>query len=198
MRMKLKLTSFILLFITLIGCDGGRDGGHSDMGCKFEKTKKTKDTTFPFNEADKIVVYSYEPRESAQTHDTLIVNGKFMVKGIQEKIVLNAAQIDSLFSILYNHKITYYDRDGYAHGQCGYYNPHHAIVFFNKGKAIAYLEICFECGDYAHSRQVDFGEFCSEKYGQFECYFSWIGIKKFIEFSNINPAIGCGGTETKH
>jgi hypothetical protein len=135
--------------------------------CIFEKSQRPQDT-FPFNKSDKIQLVSYHTRRDSYSDRDLINNGKFSVDNIQQEMTLNSDQRDSLFSILYNFKPVPAGLDTL---QADCYNPRHAIVFYDKKEAIAFFEICFECGGSKQSLGVDFGQFCPEKQCMLQKFF---------------------------
>lgn len=143
--------------------------------CVYYKSDRKPSETFPFNEADKIVIYSYKSRDSASLGEKLIVHGKFTLKNFKETVVLNQLQKDSLFSLLYNYKTRYDDCSGITASAC--YVPRHSIVFYKDKRAIAFLELCLECGQ-ENANNTDFGNFCYGKMDLFEKYFKSIGIKE--------------------
>jgi hypothetical protein len=127
--------------------------------CKFMNDQIPLDK-FPINTMDNIELVSYNTRTSYSNAD-LVVNGQFKVDNIKQRVILNDTQADSLLSILYNINPSPVGID--TTGQVDCYNPSHSIVFYNQAKAIAFFEICFECGGTRQSKGVDFGKFCQEK-----------------------------------
>ena len=142
--------------------------------CVFEQTDKVITKTYPFDQSDKVELISYQPRCDGFENMELIVNGRFSVKDIQERIELKEEQIDSLFSLLYNYK-TGKSSNIYAVTDC--YTPRHSIVFYKQEKAIAFIEICFECGQIKYSNGIEAGELCDEK---------WCKWWKFLQSNNIH------------
>ena len=142
--------------------------------CAYKKSSRMPSETFPFSVADKIVVYSYEGRKYALEEEGLIKKGKFVLNHFKEVVVLNAVQRDSLFNILYNHA----GEGVIAVSDC--FVPRHSIVFYQKNKALAYIELCLECKNWNYSK-VDFGNFCEGKMLMLAEYFKWIGIKKGLD-----------------
>lgn len=135
--------------------------------CVFEKRAKQQ-SPFPFNNSDKIELVAYEPRRDAYSNRDLIDKGVFSVNDIRQRVTLNNTQRDSLFSILYNFKPVPVGLDTM---QADCYNPKHSIVFYEKSAAIAFFEICFECGGSKQSLGVDFGQFCPEKMCMLQNFF---------------------------
>ena len=69
---------------------------------------------------------------------------------------MNRKQIQKLFDVLFKYKGK--DTQG---ARC--YEPNNVLVFYNQGKIIAFLEICFTCHG---TRQYGayFTDFCDEKW----------------------------------
>src|SRR5688572_10634143 len=135
--------------------------------CVFERKSEVKDT-FPFNVSDKVELVSYECRKDSYSNDNLISSNKFAVDNVKQRVSLDKSQRDSIFSILYNYKPLPVGVDTL---QADCYNPRHSIVFYEKSKAIAFFEICFECGRTRQSKGVDFGQFCPEKMCMLQTFF---------------------------
>jgi hypothetical protein len=176
-----KLQLFV--FLIVLSCSGREDSkarsSDNSIGstseeemvfngpCVFEK-KQQQNNTFPFNKSDKIKLVSYYTRRDSYSDIDLINKGKFLVDDIQQQVTLNNDQRDSLFSILYNFKSVPVGLDTL---QADCYNPRHAIVFYEGEAAIAFFEICFECGGTKQSKMVDFGQFCPEKQCMLQNFF---------------------------
>lgn len=139
--------------------------------CVFERKAEMKHT-FPFNASDNVELVSYESRQDSYSNNNLISNGKFTVDNIRQRVSLGKSQRDSIFSILYNYKPS---PAGFDTLQADCYNPRHSIVFYKKSKAIAFFEICFECGGTRQSEGVDFGQFCPEKMCMLQTFFKTNG-----------------------
>jgi hypothetical protein len=130
--------------------------------------EKSQRQTFPFSKADKIELVSYDLRQDSYGNRDLVSDGTFSVDSIRQRVVLDGNQRDSLFSILYNFKAV---PAGIESSQADCYNPRHSIVFYQKNKAMAFLEICFECGGTKQTAGVDFGPFCPEKLCMLQRFF---------------------------
>jgi|GEM_PF-966623 len=147
------------------------DGAVFNGPCVFEKKDEMKNT-FPFNVSDKVELVSYQCRRDSYSNDNLISNDKFSVANIKQRVSLGKSQRDSVFSLLYNYKPLPVGLDTL---QADCYNPRHSIVFYEKSKAIAFFEICFECGGTRQSKGVDFGQFCPEKMCMLQTFFKTSG-----------------------
>ena len=170
MKIK-KFISFLLFLCCFAGCKSGKD----KPACIYRKTDKTISTTYPFDKSDRIGIVSYESRNEADNE--LIKNDSFRVAGIGERIVLNKVQIDTLFSLLYDYQRNK-NRGSVSQADC--YNPRHAVVFYKANKAIAFWEICLECGGQRQSTNTDFEKFCDENICRVQHFFINAGIKEGI------------------
>lgn len=136
--------------------------------CKFESGRIPEDK-FPVSEMDKIELVSYSPRLNSYSDLDLIIDDKFKLSYIKQRIALGKPQADSLLSILYNIKPSPIGTDTTGVADC--YNPRHSILFYKGSKAIAFFEVCFECGGTRQSKGVDFGLFCPEKLCMLQRFF---------------------------
>ncbi|PSL25831.1 hypothetical protein [Chitinophaga ginsengisoli] len=100
--------------------------------------------------------------------------------GMREIRTMTLAQIDTLTDILYN----------YGHGGniwiesvSGCYIPRNAILFRdNNGKVIAFIEICFRCGNTRQSSEdISLGEPCDRKLDMLKALFKQAGITYGID-----------------
>jgi hypothetical protein len=146
--------------------DGEFDEG--ETGCLYDKSNKRPGDTYPFDKSDKIELVSYQTRRTNRSNDSLIQDGNFTVPNIRQRVRLNKVQSDTLFSILYNYKKI---RQGDVEFVADCYNPRHSIVFYQAGRAFAFLEVCFQCNGTRQTRDLNFGEFCDEK---------WCALQKFF------------------
>jgi hypothetical protein len=145
--------------------------------CIYKKSGRQIAQTFPFSQSDKIELVSYKDREDRFLNDELIKDGTFIVPNISDRKQLDSQQIDSLFSILYNFK-TKNNRNEEFGADC--YEPHHSVVFYETGRAIAFYEICFSCGGTRQTPGTDFGQFCEEKLCMLQRFFRQAKIEKEI------------------
>jgi hypothetical protein len=163
----------------------------SNLDCLYQDNSK-KQIPFPFNKADNLEVVSFNNGEGEVV---AIKNGKFILleipnkvdsiakkfrRKIQEKVVLDAEAIKNLSNLLYNYNTI--DGNSIAN-DC--YDPHHAILFYKKDKAIAFLEVCFSCTNIRSSENVVFEGFCLEKYKKLKNFIDSVGIK-YKEDMNLN------------
>ncbi|WP_162902717.1 hypothetical protein [Taibaiella koreensis] len=91
---------------------------------------------------------------------------------IEESVVLNEGQIDSLAAILYGYG--YRKRDLMPpRTMTGCYAPHNAILFYNdQDECFAFIELCFSCEGMRQSDdEVDAGNFCTGKYQMLRSFF---------------------------
>jgi hypothetical protein len=130
------------------------------QACVYVKSDRQPKNTFPFDKSDKVELVSYDLRLDSHSNDELIKDGKFTVNSILQRETLGNSERDSLFSILYNYKRKV-EENGQFGADC--YDPHNSILFYEKGRVIAFYEICFFCGDTRQTKGVDFGQFCDEK-----------------------------------
>jgi len=96
--------------------------------------------------------------------------------GMKEIRTMTLAQIDTLTDILYN-----YGQGGniWIRSVSGCYIPRNAILFRdNNGKVIAFIEICFRCGNTRESSdKISLGERCEKKLDMLKALFRQVGIK---------------------
>jgi len=147
------------------------------QACMYQKSDKQISTTYPFDKSDKIELVSYEDRKDNHSNDDLIKDGKFVVPNILERKTLGRIQKDSLFAIFFNHKKMIKNSDE-VRADC--YDPHHSILFYEKGQLIAFYQICFMCGGTKQTKGIDFGEFCNEKLCMLQKFFKWNEVNEKI------------------
>lgn len=93
---------------------------------------------------------------------------------------LTASQIDKLTDILYNYgfagPITFSKTQ-----EC--YEPRNAILFRDhNGKALAFMELCFECNNTRDSSEkISWGQMCDQKLDMIKALFQEVGIKYGIQ-----------------
>ncbi|MGB4928529.1 MAG: hypothetical protein WBP43_01050 [Chitinophagales bacterium] len=148
-----------------------------DPNCAFNGNLNSKQRSriFPFNKSEKIVIVSFD----VHLGKLPVVNNIIDTAKISEYIILNNAQNDSLTNILLNFNYPVTNTISVISESC--YDPRHAILFYNKhNDLIAYLELCFSCGDFESNFEADWLEqFCSGKYDLLESFFVEAGITYF-------------------
>jgi hypothetical protein len=159
---------------TKIKAENTEGASSRSYDCMYFKSDKIRSTTYPFNKADRIEIVSYPYKRNDFRNDKLIVDNKFIIKGIEERIRLNSAQMDTLFSILFDYK-TKVQNSPIPVADC--YNPRHSILFYKDKNPFAFLEVCLECGGTRKSENTDFGVFCMGKMCLLQQFFLKIGIK---------------------
>ncbi|WP_143011453.1 hypothetical protein [Chitinophaga filiformis] len=100
--------------------------------------------------------------------------------GMKEIRTMTLAQIDTLTDVLYNYG---YAGNIWTTSTSGCYIPRNAILFRDSnGKAIAFIEICFECEKTRESSdEISLGEMCDQKLGMLKALFRQVGIKYGID-----------------
>ena len=96
--------------------------------------------------------------------------------GLKEIRTLTLKQIDSLTDILYNYGFAR-KPDVARVNEC--YDPRNAILFRdNNGKVIAFIEICFLCGNTRESNyKISLGEMCEQKLDMLKALFIQVGVE---------------------
>lgn len=145
-----------------------------DEWSDYIKVKYIKKDKYPFNEIDAVSVFSYENLLNNFSEDpSTIEDGNFLIReqDIKDSINLSMPQIDSLEGVLFG-----YTGGNYDLADC--YLPRHTIVFYNKGKAITFLEICMECNGSRTHDKMSVG-ISAEKMKMLKEFFKSIGITYF-------------------
>ncbi len=139
-------------------------------------TKSQRLQIFPFNEAESIIVISFNSKQGK----TPIINDTIIPTKIIEHIRLSEIQIDSLTNILYNYNYSK-KTNLISETEIGCYYLRHSIVFLNNSKkVISYIEICLECKKIITTLAPErLGNFCEGKYELLNNYFKAIGIEHF-------------------
>ena len=139
-------------------------------------TKSQRLQIFPFNEAESIIVISFNSKQGR----TPIINDTIIPTKIIEHIQLSEIQIDSLTNILFNYNYSK-KTNLISETENGCYYPRHSIVFLNNSKkVISYIEICLECKKMISTLAPErLGNFCDGKYELLYNYFKTIGIEHF-------------------
>jgi hypothetical protein len=172
---------YILCFLTifLFSCTS-KSGGEP-----VAETQKTAikpvpkmEETFPFSEADKVVVISffhmdYQPDDN----NYKIQDGKvpFDESIVKESIVLDKKQQQQLFTILNTETVP---KDN-TMADC--YMPEHRITFSKEGKVIAFLEVCLQCVGSRVSEDFTPVKLHRDKMNELQQFFRNVGIRHFSE-----------------
>lgn len=93
-----------------------------------------------FKKFDKIELLYYPNSKRAMFTmgcDTLLKNGVFQVDSLQERVILDKEQEESL------NRIVSQNSGGNNPADC--YMPKHAILFYRNNRVDSFIEICFEC-----------------------------------------------------
>jgi hypothetical protein len=159
-----------------------------DYSCIYRKSKRTRQTTFPFNQADTVKVFSYPEAEPKIQRDKpvtvlvpkkepiVLVKDEVIVSEIKEVVLLTKTQQDRLVALLYDYKPKNRFRPTI---KC--YVPRHCIVFYKEGQVLAFFEICLQCRQTKQTPNVDFGASCPQQFDQFRTFFKQIGIQYGVE-----------------
>ncbi len=143
-----------------------------EIGCFYKESTIPSDEKYPFNIADKIELVSHiSPWEEPEIKGDSIFVDSFMIRNIQERVILNQIQTDSLNTILYNYTSNL-EFHGYA---C--YAPRHSIIFYKDNLPIAYIDICLSCYRMKMSEKIAIAYFCLEKKCMLQNYFKSLGLK---------------------
>ncbi|MBW8688315.1 hypothetical protein [Chitinophaga rhizophila] len=142
---------------------------------------ETRMTFHPFDKAaqiqlisfDGVVTISDKKQFEIYSADPQMLEDTVMPLVVKERVLLNAEQIGQLTDLLFNYGCTG------AHTVHDCYIPHHAITFADaEGKALAFIEICFQC---ANTRESDsrfhMEPLCADKLAMIKALFRDAGIK---------------------
>lgn len=123
------------------------------------------------SEADSVVIVQHEtlvvfgkPGRPSTTKE-IVINGKPNYSIILRSLQLDRKSIDSLALIL-TKKV---DGDVVT---MACFEPHHAVYIF-KNKTLSYLDICFGCHIFSHSKDIDTGghQLTNETWLELESFF---------------------------
>lgn len=141
---------------------------------------------YPFNQTEFVSLISFQDTISEFSSRLPVKGGVLDIGMVKEEVKLSLKDIDKLTDLFYNTGYTS-KKYGVIVTRMRCYDPHNAILFFNKKrKVIAFIEICFDCqGTRVSSKNIHFGENCTEKFGKLKDFFTSNGIK-FVseEFKN--------------
>jgi hypothetical protein len=162
--------------------------------CAFEK-KAPKGTPFHlYSPETEIVVLSYKALydtmkikrndgtiefQLVPAHPNITIKSKkYSLPAAADSIILVPSQKEKLFKILHLYQIQQ-TKCTITNSNC--YQPHHLILFYQKKKIVAFIEICFSC--YGNiSKGISYSLFaCAEKYDLLKNFFKEIGIKRHLK-----------------
>ncbi|MCW4470132.1 hypothetical protein OGH69_14235 [Flavobacterium sp. MFBS3-15] len=168
-----KFLIIVAVTFSLFSCKKAEEKAAVQKEVKLPKMEET----FPFSEAEKIELISYSGRYSwdrdRENFNVIVEDKKLVIDTsyIKERIVINEKLEKDLF------KAIYIDDPPTESAAC--FDPRHSILFYNKNsEIIAYIEICFMCGNYETSKNFTHGLM---NVGSFWMIFKDAGIKYFKE-----------------
>ena len=145
---------------------------------------------YPFNLSHQIQFISFDGRiELANNNEFIFIDDEPLLLDYSDTAIhshakeiklLTFSQIDTLTNILYNYGFT-----GSIRSQKipGCYDPRNGILFLDdNGKALAFVEICFECLQIRESNEkILLGQMCDQKLDMLKNLFRTVGIKYGID-----------------
>lgn len=153
--------------------------GNPNCFYKLTYTPAERLQMFPFVSAHEVWLvsfsYVFDKEIPLLSFDRFAVDSSIF----RETTKLTTEAVDSLTDILYNlsysHQVDSLNGSPivYDVGEKDCYMPRNAILFLDsKGKAFAYIELCFECSRHKESsKAIKTGSFCWQKYDQLKLYF---------------------------
>ncbi|MGC3945566.1 MAG: hypothetical protein QM762_13785 [Chryseolinea sp.] len=146
-------------------------------------------TRFPFDQVKKIILVSYGVDASKGDKDNLGDEPKrFPLKGEQiafdemdDVVAIPKEKIDTVADILFNTCYRWRETE-YTPAMC--FLPRNAIIFTDvNGKAICYIEVCFECNRMRPSdKRVEIEkEICDNTLDKLESFFLKSGLRTGIK-----------------
>ncbi|MGX5821006.1 hypothetical protein ACWKWU_22605 [Chitinophaga lutea] len=147
----------------------------ASIPCIVEKSGKSPRETYPFRMADQVHLLSYAEERDVENEPSLIINGALKAPEIKDDITLTREQTDALFAILYDYRA----QSTMPENAC--FKPGHAIIFYRQQQPLAYIEVSFPCGTVRHSRHIDIGSFCDEKFCRLQDFFKQCGIRRGVK-----------------
>lgn len=122
--------------------------------------------------ADTVLIISHEPplmyKDSTgkvSSPPELIIGDKLNDSIVTERKIIKGAELDALIRILTQPL----QSQNIYHAKC--FIPHHAIILIKDGK-ISYFDLCFSCGGYVWSKDL-------QSLGSFDNY-KWNALKNFF------------------
>lgn len=133
---------------------------------------------YPFNQTAFISLISFQDTISEFSSHLPVKDGVLDMGMVKEEVKLSLADIDKLTDLFYNLGYTS-KKYGVIESRMSCYDPHNAILFFNKDRKVkAYIEICFDCHrTRSSSENIHFGENCTEKFDKLKDFFTSMGVK---------------------
>lgn len=140
---------------------------------------------YPFKEATAIKLVSFGPVDPKDARDWELFelpmeNDTVCFNRLNQQLLLNQPQIDTLTDILYN--ICHRNSINTISRMACYF-PRNAILFIDsKGQAREYIEICFECHGKRESKEgLLKEEFCDNTYKVLQQYFTRLGLYTLVK-----------------
>lgn len=169
-------TNLLLVLCLLMGCSAHRlkIANREKLAYLFDHASRVQVLSYVNRMGDETPLIEGEEQKPVQKDTTFFVVDDLRIPEsiIQERLILNNAQRDSLFR-LFNENMC--EIDGVA--IC--YSPRHAVIFFDQAnRPFGYIELCFDCTNYqTHGNfQLDF---CYEKAEALKNLFQSFGINYF-------------------
>jgi len=145
--------------------------------CTYSRSEEVFSNSDLFKKTKYVEVRSYETAFQGVEYDEETIDGDNSAKkdpreNYVEKIVLNEAQKDSLFLLLYGYK------KGIEPIGADCYWPRHMIAFYGQNDSkIGSINICFECGKmYSDIKEFEF--LCESQLTDYMNFLQWCGISK--------------------
>lgn len=128
---------------------------------------------YPFNKAAQVSVIAFDEALGAIP----LQNGRLNPGQTKAIKVLDKKQEAALTDLIFNYNYSKNNKLK-VHTEPGCYIPRNALLFTNaEGQVFAYIEICFECGNYKSSEeQVHLGTLCENKLDLLKKLFKNAGI----------------------
>ncbi|PWV57014.1 hypothetical protein [Chitinophaga sp. S165] len=147
---------------------------------------------YPFNGSAQVQLISFEGSVQISSDSEFvirnavpaIIEADYTISDttMKESKALTLSQIDTLTGILYNYgvpRISAGEKMITTKSESGCYIPRNAILFRDSnGKALAFIEICFECsGTRLSDKRISLGDTCGEKLNMIKQFFIKAGIR---------------------
>jgi len=145
------------------------------ISCKHDSSKILNKPQTNFHLADKVVIVAFSERESPWklsskgNHNNQ--HGYVLQQPFLQAITLTQDQRNTLYHILST-------PIGSTNEGADCYNPHHAILLYQKGVPFAYYEICFDCQRVEYSPDFGIPALTSGQYCPLYKFIKQIGITR--------------------